>query len=211
MEGVLVSAKKDGSTITTTVVTDEKGDYSFPAGRLTAGKYTITTRAAGYDLVGPKTAEVPASGAATADLKLAKARSIINKLSSGEWLNSIPGGDAQKAFMGGCVGCHTLQRVLTSTHTAEEFEQVFTRMSRYSPGSQPTQPQPLLPGPRGERPAVTGAAAKEGGRVSRQHHARQSERARIRVQDVPASDRQVDPRHHHRIRPAAQRGACRTT
>ena len=41
-----------------------------------------------------------------------------------------------------------------------EFEQVFLRMSRYSPGSTPTHPQPLLPGPRGERPAVTGDAAK---------------------------------------------------
>ena len=34
MEGVLVSAKKDGSTITTTVVTNAQGRYSFPADRL---------------------------------------------------------------------------------------------------------------------------------------------------------------------------------
>jgi virginiamycin B lyase len=59
-----------------------------------------------------------------------------------------------------CVGCHTLQRVLTSTHDAAEFEQVFMRMAKYSPGSMPARPQPLLPGPRGERPSVTGAAAK---------------------------------------------------
>ena len=31
MEGVLVSAKRDGSTITTTVVTDAQGIYHFPA------------------------------------------------------------------------------------------------------------------------------------------------------------------------------------
>src|SRR5438876_9926024 len=70
MEGVLVSAKKDGGTVTVTVVSDAKGQYGFPAGRLTAGKYTISARAAGYDLVGPKTADVPASGAVTTDLKL---------------------------------------------------------------------------------------------------------------------------------------------
>src|SRR5262249_43259771 len=136
------------------------GQYSFPAGRLTPGQYTITTRAAGYDLVGPKTAEVPASGSATADLKLAKARNIRAKLSSGEWLNSVPGSDQQKGFLGQCVGCHSLQRVFTSSYSPAEFEQIFVRMSRYSPGSQPTHVQPLLPGPRGERPAVTGAAAK---------------------------------------------------
>src|SRR5437762_3349281 len=49
---------------------------------------------------------------------------------------------------------------MMSTHSPAEFEQVFLRMSRYSPGSTPTHPQPLLPGPRGERPAVTGEPAK---------------------------------------------------
>src|SRR2546427_11378148 len=34
LEGVLVSAKKDGATITTTVVSDKDGRYSFPAERM---------------------------------------------------------------------------------------------------------------------------------------------------------------------------------
>src|SRR3954463_10570939 len=70
MEGVLVSAKKAGSTVTVTVVSDEKGRYAFPADRLDPGSYTISIRAIGYKLDGPKTAEVPASAAA--DLKLSK-------------------------------------------------------------------------------------------------------------------------------------------
>src|SRR5262249_52024751 len=45
MEGVLVTVKKDGSTISTTVVTDDKGHYVFPADRLAPGKYAITIRA----------------------------------------------------------------------------------------------------------------------------------------------------------------------
>jgi hypothetical protein len=45
MEGVLVSAKKPGSTVTTTVVTDEKGHYGFPASRLQPGHYDISIRA----------------------------------------------------------------------------------------------------------------------------------------------------------------------
>jgi streptogramin lyase len=160
MEGVLVSAKKEGSGITVTVVTDDKGRYSFPADRLSPGRYSIAIRAIGYRLDGPKAAEVPAGGGGTADLKLVKARSLVPQLSNGEWLVSLPGQDRQKAFLTMCVGCHTLERVLTSKHDAAEFLQVFLRMARYSPGSSPTHPQPLLPGPRGERPAVTGDAAK---------------------------------------------------
>jgi len=160
MEGVLVSAKREGSAITTTVATDAQGRYSFPAARLQPGKYTISIRAVGYKLDGAKTIDVPDGGSASADLKLGKVKSLVPQLSNGEWLLSLPGADKQKAFLTQCVGCHTLQRVLTSTHDAAEFQQVFLRMARYSPGSSPTHPQPLLPGPRGERPAVTGDAAK---------------------------------------------------
>jgi streptogramin lyase len=160
MEGVLVSAKREGSTITTTVVTDAQGRYSFPAARMQPGKYTISIRAVGYKLDSAKTVDVPAGGTGAADLKLGKVKTLVPQLSNGEWLLSLPGPDKQKAFLTMCVGCHTLQRVLTSTHDAAEFQQVFLRMARYSPGSSPTHPQPLLPGPRGERPVVTGDAAK---------------------------------------------------
>jgi streptogramin lyase len=160
MEGVLVSAKKEGSTVTTTVVTDAQGRYSFPSERMAPGKYSISIRAIGYKLDAGKTVEIPSGGAGAADLKLSKVKNVVPQLSSGEWLASLPGPDKQKAFLTMCVGCHTLQRVLTSNHDAAEFQQVFLRMSRYSPGSTPTHPQPLLPGPRGERPVVTGDAAK---------------------------------------------------
>jgi hypothetical protein len=39
LDGVQVSAKKDGSTITTSVYTDQNGDYFFPA--LPDGKYNV--------------------------------------------------------------------------------------------------------------------------------------------------------------------------
>src|SRR4051794_37911561 len=62
MEGVLVSAKRDGSHFTTTVVSNDKGQFSFPAANLEPGKYSITIRAAGYTLSGPKTVDVGADG-----------------------------------------------------------------------------------------------------------------------------------------------------
>jgi virginiamycin B lyase len=150
MEGVLVSAKKQGSSITLTVVTDAKGKYSFPADRLDAGRYGLAIRAAGYDLDGPKQVDV-AAGGATADIKLVKTKNLANQLSNAEWLISAPGPDNLKANMTNCVSCHTLQRVFASAHDAEEFKQIFKRMGTYAPGSSPVHPQKLLPGPRGDR------------------------------------------------------------
>ena len=55
MEGVVVSAKK--GIVTVSVVSDDKGEFSFPASKLDAGDYALTIRAAGYDLEGPKTGD----------------------------------------------------------------------------------------------------------------------------------------------------------
>src|SRR5262245_50391220 len=161
MEGVLVNLKKEGSTITTTVVTNDKGEYSFPAARLEPGKYTITIRAAGYVLDGPKSVEIGAGGNAKADLKLNKARNIQAQLSNAEWMMSAPGSDRDKQFLIGCTSCHTLQRVFTAVHDEAEWEQVFIRMGRYYPGSTPARPQLLVTGgARSERPRVAASQSK---------------------------------------------------
>jgi len=104
MEGVLVSAKRAGSNMTVTVVSDAQGRYQFPAARLEPGKYTLTIRAVGYDLAGPTTAAVGTQGAATADLKLVKAKDLAAQLTNAEWLHSAPGTPQQKRPLLGCVG-----------------------------------------------------------------------------------------------------------
>src|SRR4051794_6449838 len=58
MEGVLVSAKKAGGTITVTVVSDENGSYSFPAAKLSPGQYAISIRPVGYYPHGPQEGEI---------------------------------------------------------------------------------------------------------------------------------------------------------
>ena len=141
MEGVVVSAKKDGSTITVSVISDNKGHYSFPASRLEPGHYTLKIRAIGYSLPGPTTADLAAQKPATADLKLVKAKSLVPQMTNAEWLMSMPGTDDQKAMMLNCVSCHTLQRIVQSTHDSDEFTQVITRMMNYAQVSQPIKPQ----------------------------------------------------------------------
>src|SRR5205823_245202 len=94
LEGVLVGAKKTGSTITTTVVTDRSGRYRFPQSRLEPGTYALRITAVGYELESPATADVAARTTTTADLKLRKARDVAAQISNAEWLASWPGTDA---------------------------------------------------------------------------------------------------------------------
>lgn len=141
MEGVAVSAKRAGSNITVTVISNEKGVYSFPQNRLEAGQYSITVRAVGYDLASPVTAIVSVQSPAKVDLQLHKLSDISSQLTNAEWLMSVPGTQQQKNGVSGCVGCHTLQRIFKSGHDADEFVQVMVRMAAYAPGSNPLKPQ----------------------------------------------------------------------
>jgi streptogramin lyase len=144
MEGVLIGAKKDGSNVTTIVVSDDKGNFSFPAGRLSPGRYALSIRAVGYDLQSPKEIDIPASGGATADVKLDKTKDLEHQLNNAEWMMSAPGTDKQRDMLTNCVGCHNLQRPLFSTHTVDEFQELFPRMGNYSSGSTPANFQLLF-------------------------------------------------------------------
>ena len=144
MEGVVVSARKDDSTITVSVVSDDKGHFSFPASRLDSGHYAINIRAIGYDLDGPKDATVAAGQEAKLDVKLKPTRNLGAQMTNAEWLMSMPGTDDQKRLVLDCNSCHTLERIVRSTHDAEEFKQLFLRMAGYYPGSTPWKPQRLV-------------------------------------------------------------------
>jgi virginiamycin B lyase len=141
MEGVVVSARKDGSTITVSVISDDKGHFSFPASRLDPGHYAISTRATGYDLDGPKDATITAGQEDKIDVKLQPTKNLTAQITNAEWLMSMPGTDDQKAQLLNCVGCHTLERIVRSTHDADEFTQVVYRMANYAQVSQPIKPQ----------------------------------------------------------------------
>ncbi len=143
MEGVVVSARKDGSTITVSVVSNDKGRFSFPASRLAPGHYTLFIRAVGYDLERPRTTTILAGQEDKVDLTLEPTRNLSAQLSNAEWLVSMPGTDAQKRFLLQCNSCHTLARIVESTHDEAEFMAVFQRMAGYYPGSTPLHPQRL--------------------------------------------------------------------
>ena len=143
MEGVVVSAKKDGSTISVSVVTDAQGRFAFPGARLDPGHYTLKARAAGYELDGAREADVAPGNPVAADVKLRKVKNLSAHLTNAEWLLSMPGTDEQKRFLLNCNGCHTFERIMKSSYDADGFVQIFKRMAGYYPGSTPLKPQRL--------------------------------------------------------------------
>jgi streptogramin lyase len=147
MEGVIVTAKATGASIATSVVTDARGEFQFPAARLAPGSYTLRIRAAGYDLPGASVATVAVGTTAVANLALEKTRNLAAQLTNAEWLASFPGTEAQKTEIRGCAHCHSLELITRSKHDAAEFVKVVERMSGYPPLAVPLAPQ-RTPSPR---------------------------------------------------------------
>jgi virginiamycin B lyase len=144
MEGVVVTAHQAGSIVSVSVDTDAKGHYAFPENRLPPGHYTLKIRAVGYDLSAPAATDVVGEQTSNVDLKLVATKNLANQLTDAEWMMSVPGTDNQKAALLNCTSCHTLERIVLSTHNVDEWMQVVHRMMGYGAVSQPVKPQPML-------------------------------------------------------------------
>jgi streptogramin lyase len=140
MEGVLVSAKREGATKTVTVVSHADGRYSFPRDRLEPGRYAVSIRAVKYVLAEPgRNVDVAAGRTAELDLALRESNplELALQLTDPEWFSSYPLDDRTKwELFRDCSRCHTMRRPSMSTYDAEELTWVMQRMV-YSAGSSP--------------------------------------------------------------------------
>jgi virginiamycin B lyase len=140
MEGVLVSAKREGSSKTVTVVSRADGRYTFPADRLEPGRYAVSVRAVKYALADPgQHIDVAAGRAAQLDLALRESNplELALQMTDPEWFASYPLDDRTKwELFRDCSRCHTMRRPSMSTYDAEELGWVMKRMV-YSAGSSP--------------------------------------------------------------------------
>jgi streptogramin lyase len=144
MEGVLVSAKKTGSTITVSVVSNASGEYSFPASRLDEGTYDLTIKATGYVLEPISKISLTPGKAAKVDLKLRPTQQLAEQLTNAEWMANAPGSDDIKRLLLNCGDCHSIERIFQSKHSPSDFLKVFDRMAGYYPGASDLQPQRLI-------------------------------------------------------------------
>jgi len=110
LDGVVVSAKREGSTITTSVYTDATGNYYFPP--MAAGKYNIWAQTLGFEQT---KAQVDLSANKKQDLALKTITDPETKWKQlpGELVwDALPEGNAEDVHMkqiihNNCNGCHT--------------------------------------------------------------------------------------------------------
>src|SRR6266403_1377346 len=132
MGGVTVSAKAEGSTVTTSVFTDETGNYYFPP--LPNGKYRVWAQALTYQ-------------GANGDIELKKKTTrrdfVLQPMKSQEdWIRQLPGDEFLAALPGdtpedfrmktqvrkNCTGCHSASYPLQHRFDAEGWSKVLDLM-----------------------------------------------------------------------------------
>ncbi len=107
MAGVTVSAKMEGTPITTTVFTDQAGRYFFPD--MPDGKYRVWAQAVTYEA---GRGEVELKAAQSQNFTLQPTKDFVRQLSGDEMLAALPEATADDARMKTfirktCTGCHT--------------------------------------------------------------------------------------------------------
>lgn len=115
LEGVTVSAKMEGSTITTSVYTDSTGTYVFPP--LPEGKYRVWAQALGFEMA---KGEVDTAAGRRRDLALAEiadAERRFRQLPGELMVAGLPESTPQdahmkKIFMNNCTACHSTSYAL---------------------------------------------------------------------------------------------------
>ena len=112
MPGVAVSARTEGTPITTSVFTDDAGRYFFPplAPPLEGGRYRVWAQAVGYETASADVVLDPGRQMAQ-DFTLSAAADFTHQLSGVEWLDALPGETREdrrlkEVFRVTCTECH---------------------------------------------------------------------------------------------------------
>lgn len=103
--GILVRAQAEGKNVSTSVFTDEHGEYVFPP--LAAGNYVLS--------VGSKWRQTVtlASSPVRKDFTVELGPAFFHQTSGSSFLKVLPGGDAEKKnLVSNCGSCHSIWRLV---------------------------------------------------------------------------------------------------
>ena len=133
--GVTISAKAQGATFTTTVFTDQRGNYFFPPlppakYRVWAQALTFATARADVDLVAP---------AKRQDFVLAPLEDFVRQLPGDVLLASLPDATSDDLRMkrlvrNNCTGCHTPSYVLQHRFDQDGWSKIIELMKHVNVG-----------------------------------------------------------------------------
>ena len=151
LDGVVVSARQNGKTFTTSVFTDERGNYVFP--RLPGGSYRVWAQAVGFETARAELEMAEGTRVAEKDFTLNTLADFSKQLSGSEWIASLP--EATPAdkrmkllFRNNCSGCHTPNFVLQNRFDEAGWRKIIDVMETVgiygNPPSPDRAPQPLI-------------------------------------------------------------------
>jgi len=134
LDGVTVSAKGVGQTITTSIFTDEDGNYYFP--RMAEGKYLVWAQAEGFD-AGKSEANLKGT-AGRQDFTLNTIKDnleIVKQMTGQEYVTSLPEDTPQHrklkdVFYNTCTGCHEPNYILQNRFDEKGWEAILNLMAR---------------------------------------------------------------------------------
>jgi streptogramin lyase len=155
MEGVVVSARAAGRSVTTSVLTNRQGAYAFPS--LDGGQYKVWAQAVGFDAGRAELAL--AGGRMERTLTLTPIKDvgrILKQMSGVEYLRSLPQATAADrrmvhVYKNNCTGCHTAAHSLQNRWDARgwgvlvDLMAVFPSTGEPVPGLRPTPERPGNP------------------------------------------------------------------
>src|SRR5216684_3559721 len=128
MAGVTVSAKAEGATITTTVFTDEQGNYYFPP--LEAAKYDVWAQADTFETA---RGQVELSTTKHQDFVLKPLKDFVRQLTGDQLLSSLPEDTAddrrlKQVFRNNCTGCHQPNYILQNRFDEQGWMSILNLM-----------------------------------------------------------------------------------
>ena len=148
LEGVIVSARQNGRTVTTSVFTDTQGKYFFPP--LEAGHYRVWAQAAGFETA---RAEQDISREMQQDFTLKPYKDFGRQLTGAEWIASLPDDTPENRrmktiFRNDCAGCHQPNFVLQNRFDQTGWHRIIDVMETVGIYGDPPRadlpPKPLL-------------------------------------------------------------------
>jgi virginiamycin B lyase len=133
--GAAVSAKAEDSTITTSVFTDDQGNYFFPK-TLTTGKYRVWAQTEGFET---GHAEATLAGVVHQDFTLKKLKDFSKQFTGAEYLAALPEDTPhhrrmKDIFQNNCTGCHEASYILQNRFDERGWDAVITLMSKLENG-----------------------------------------------------------------------------